>query len=654
MELRPGLFFMVAAIVLGANPRDHVFATVPEPTTSANLKGMRLLDLAGERHQVFENVGVKATVLVFLSQECPICVQYMPELQRLFERWSKEPVAFFGVLSDPTLARASAVEFQKSYAVGFPLLFDPAGELISLLEPTHVPEAFVVDQGGKIVYRGRIDDLYPEVGKRRPSPTTSELASAVTAVLQGEELKVTRAQPVGCKIQKNAPEIDGDAVTFTRHVAPILYANCTECHRAGEVAPFPLLSYEDAAKRADWLAEVVTDDLMPPWRAADGYGHFVAERRLTAMQRELLVAWAKGGAPKGAEADMPAKPQYAEGWTLGEPDLILDAPHTVTVAAEGPDIFHHFVVPLNLDEDVEVSAVEFRPGNPRVVHHAVLLLDHGGMARERDAKTPEPGYVTSGGTGIPLAGILTVWAPGVTARHLPEGIAVHMPKNADVVVQLHLHPSGKQEEDRSKIGIYFSKTPAKRHVMSRPFIFGPIHIDIPAGESRHEVSASMKLPVDLTMTAVLPHMHMIGKEMKVWATLPDNTEKPLVWIKDWNFNWQDQYVYRDPVQLPKGSTVHVWAWFDNSETNPFNPHRPPIRMMFGEETVDEMCLALFQAVSDDPRAADSIRSNVLLNVFAQLRKPEVTPEYRAHISAKVRELAGPELRATFTGGLIKQ
>ncbi|MFO0946962.1 MAG: redoxin domain-containing protein [Planctomycetota bacterium] len=650
---RLGIFHALVAVVLVGTWTRFCSANKDTTVTSATLKGMRLLDVQGERHQLFDTVGCKATVLVFLSHECPICAQYVPELHRLFDRWSKEPVAFFGVISDPTLSRAKVLDFQKSYSVRFPVLFDPTFELASQFGPTHVPEAFVIDGSGHVVYRGRIDDLYPEAGKRRPSPTTSDLATAVDAILKGEQIKVARTEPVGCKLQRTSPNVKEGSVTFTRHIASILYANCTECHRPGEVAPFALLSYDDAAKRADWIAENVASGAMPPWKAAEDFGHFIAERRLTEKQRELIVAWAKAGAPKGADEDMPSVPAFADGWSLGEPDLVLEAPHVVTVNAEGPDVFHHFVVPLNLPKDRDVAAVEFRPGNPRVVHHAVILLDPAHMARERDAKSPEPGYVTSGGTGIPFAGILNVWAPGVTARYLPEGIAVRLPKTADVVCQLHLHPSGKPEQDRSRIGIYYSKTPATRHIMNRPFVFGPIHIDIPPGESQHEVSASIKLPTDLTMTAVLPHMHMIGKEIKVWATLPDQSETPLIWIKDWNFNWQDQYVYREPIHLPKGSVVHVWGRYDNSQDNPFNPHRPPIRMMFGEETADEMCLALFQATSDNPKAAEAIRANVMLNIFSQLREPSVSTEYRKLLSAKVRELAGPELRATFTGGLIK-
>jgi hypothetical protein len=340
---------------------------------------------------------------------------------------------------------------------------------------------------------------------------------------------------------------------------------------------------------------------------------------------------------------MPPVPVFASGWSLGEPDLVIEAPHSVTVPADGPDIFHHFVVPVEVAEDQTVAAVEFRPGNTRVVHHAVVLLDTSGAARRRDERSPEPGYTTSGGVGAPFAGILNVWAPGVTTHRLPDGVGMALPKEGDILVQLHLHPSGKVETDRSRVGIYFTKKPASRLIMNNPFIFGPLSIDIPAGAKDHEVQAKVTLPVDLTITAVMPHMHLIGREIKVWANAPDGTEIPLIWVKDWNFNWQDQYIYREPIKLPKGSEVHVVGKFDNSNDNPWNPNQPPQRMLFGEETTDEMCLAVFQAIADDPDGSLAVRKTVFNNVMGQINGPSCSPEAREQVMRQIREFASTEL-----------
>ncbi|MGE0534009.1 MAG: hypothetical protein AB7O68_03485 [Pirellulales bacterium] len=336
---------------------------------------------------------------------------------------------------------------------------------------------------------------------------------------------------------------------------------------------------------------------------------------------------------------MPVLPDYPTGWRLGEPDLVFEAPHSVTVPAEGPDQFHHFVIPLDQVEDAVAVAVEFRPGNPRAVHHAIVFVDESGAARRHDAATPEPGFTTETGTVIPLAGVMTIWAPGVTPPVLPQGVGQRLPKGADLVVQLHLHPSGREETDRSRVGIHLTKEPVDRYVSGQPLIFGPLVIDIPPGEQFHEVSAKLKLPVDVTLTAVMPHMHLLGRRLKVWATLPAGDEIPLVWVKNWDFYWQNQYVYREPVRIPKGSTLHVVGSYDNSADNPRNPSQPPRRVMLGEESTNEMCLAIFQAVVDQPSDSDRIRNAVFANAFQQVFNPAVPPDVQQYIGDQLRQLA---------------
>lgn len=434
-------------------------------------------------------------------------------------------------------------------------------------------------------------------------------------------------------------------VTFHRDVTPILYKHCAECHRGGEIAPFPLMSYQDAAKRAEWIVENVTNRRMPPWKAEPGHGDFFGERRMSDEEIATLTAWQKGGAIEGSPSDAPPVPKFATGWGLGEPDVILEAPYDVTVPAEGPDIFHHIVIPLGEAAGREVAAVEFRPGNPRVVHHAVILVDSAGLGRTKDALTPEPGYVTGGGPGVSLSGILTIWAPGVAARRLPSDVAIELPKKGDVIVQLHLHPSGKEEKDRSRVGIYFAKEPAKRHIMSRPFIFGPVTLDIPANEKAHQVEASVKTPVDLWMTAILPHMHYLGKEIRVTAKLPSGEERSMIWIRDWDFNWQDQYVYREPVHLPAGTEVKVVGIYDNSSDNPAQPRTPPARVLFGEETNEEMCLAIFQAIAETPEDSDKVRRALAGNILKQIHDPNVPHDVVDNVVVRLRELGRSELQS---------
>ena len=632
-----------AAVLLITFAPYAVAAPEGETSPSPKLSGQRVVDIAGTRHHLGQDGRVKGSVFVFLSTECPICQQYVPELNRLAKQSADRSIPFFGVVSDPVQLRSDVAAFQKAYRVEFPILFDESGDIARTLRPTHTPEAFLIDGQDRVLYRGRIDDLYPKIGQRQLTATSHELASAVDSICNGSSISASRTEPVGCRFERHSSPSTDEKVTFTRHIAPIMYANCTECHRPGEVAPFSLISYEDASKRADWLAEVIDKGSMPPWRAAEGYGHFLEERRLSATQKELIAKWAATGASKGNEADLPVLPEYPNGWQLGEPDLVLEAPHSVTTPAEGPDLFHHFVVPLNLPEDVDAVAIEFRPGNPRAVHHAIVFLDQSGDGRSRDEKTPEPGFTTSSGTAIALAGVLNIWAPGVTARPLPEGVGIRLPKKTgDILVQLHLHPTGKEEVDRSKVGIYFAKKPVTRHIMERPFVYGPLMIDIAPGDRAKEFAASIKVPVDMTLIGVLPHMHLIGREMKVWAELPSRKIEPLVWIKDWNFYWQDQYIYQQPIRIPKDSVIHVTGVYDNSEGNPLNPSHPPKRILLGEESTDEMCLALFQTVVEKQSDSLTLRNSVLFNAMAQISDKKVPLDVRNHTARALRQTASRE------------
>ncbi len=312
---------------------------------------------------------------------------------------------------------------------------------------------------------------------------------------------------------------------------------------------------------------------MPPWKPEPGFGEFHDERRLTDEEIKTIADWAKAGAPEGNPKDLPPTPKFPEGWQLGKPDLVLEAPAPFDIPASGPDVYRCFVIPIPIDEDRTVAAVEFRPGNRKVVHHALFFLDSTGAARKKDEADPGPGYASFGGPGILPTGSLGGWAPGAMPRKLPEGMGRPLRKGSDLVLQVHYHPDGKPEADQSLVGIYFTKTPARQIVAG--LAVRSRDIDIPAGESRHHVAAeSAPLPVDAKAVGITPHMHYIGKEMKVVAETPDGKTIPLIWIKDWDFNWQGQYQYRSPVALAKGTVIKLDAYYDNSAENPRNPSQP--------------------------------------------------------------------------------
>lgn len=386
------------------------------------------------------------------------------------------------------------------------------------------------------------------------------------------------------------------APTFNKDIAPLIYQNCTACHRPGEVAPFTLLTYNDVAKRSQTIAKVIEKRVMPPWKAEPGHQHYLDERRLTDAQIALFQQWVAGGLKEGDAADLPVPPKFSEGWALGEPDLILDPGEDYTLGAEGRDVYRCFVIPTQFAEERYVSAVEVRPGNRRVVHHVIVHLDTSGKARELDAKDPGPGYTTGGGVGFPSAGQLAGWAPGNLSRKLPDGLGSYVPKGADVVLQVHYHKSGKAETDRTKVGLYFTKGPVDKRF--RSFMLASPGLRIPAGESNHTARAVIPIVTDVTLLRVMPHMHLLGHDMKITATFPDGTEQTLVNVPAWDFNWQITYALQEPIKLPRGSRVQLVAHFDNSENNPVNPSRPPRAAHWGEQTTDEMCLAFLYYTAD--------------------------------------------------------
>jgi hypothetical protein len=605
-----------------------------------DLRELAMLDARGARHALAANPQQTGTVFVFVSADCPISRQYVPELNRLAKAAESHKISFYGVLSDASVTRVEAVKFGEEFHLAFPLLFDASQEMAGLFAPRIVPEAFLVDAGGNVRYHGRIDDLYSDIDKKRTEPSRRDLLEAMTALAAARPIAVPQTEPVGCPFE--GPKADGTktSVTYNRDIAPILFAQCAECHHPGEVAPFSLLSYHDAAKRADGLARVTGRRVMPPWKADIHYGEFLDERRLTERQIALIKTWAANGAPEGDAADLPPQPKFSSDWRLGPPDLVAEVPVPFTVPADGPDIFQHFVIPLNLTKDQTLVAFEFRPGNRSVVHHAIVAVDTSGGARLRDAQTPEPGWRTSGSIDASITGILGVWTPGMTPRFYSDNVGVALDKKADVVVQLHMHPTGKKEVDRSKIALYFAKKPVKSIMSRRPLLLGTLIIEVPPGKTRYRTGSSVTLPVDLTLSSVFPHMHLIGKEMKITATLPDKSTKPLIWIKDWNFYWQDSYVYQEPVHLPKGTRIDVEAYYDNSAQNPFNPSSPPKRVLFGNDTTDEMCFALFQGVADEPGAGRRLGMSMMKSFMEQWNTAPLSPDARTKIFAEAMKLFG--------------
>ncbi len=403
----------------------------------------------------------------------------------------------------------------------------------------------------------------------------------------------------------------GESVTFNKHVAPILWKHCADCHHKGAVAPFALVTYKDAAKRADFIRTITASRRMPPWRAEPGHGPFENERRLSDDELQSRAKWAEAGAPEGDPKDLRAPPAFPEGWQLGKPDLVLTMPASFAVPATGPDVYRCFVIPLPAGEEKTVAAVEFHPGNPRVIHHASFFLDDKGQARRKEKETADgqPGYASFGGPGFAPAGGLGGWGLAALPRFLPEGTGMLLPKGCDLVLQIHYHPTGKEEIDHSELGVYFSRRPVTRFLTT--LSARTTDLAISPGAKRHPVvCASQPLPCDVTVLTVTPHMHFLGREISAAAVLPGGKTLPLVGIKDWDFHWHERYQFKAPLRLPKGTVVGVEAFYDNSSDNPKNTNSPPKLVRYGNNLTDEMVSCQLEVVADsraDLKALQAMR-----------------------------------------------
>jgi hypothetical protein len=376
-------------------------------------------------------------------------------------------------------------------------------------------------------------------------------------------------------------------VTFSKHIAPIFLRRCATCHRPGQSAPFSLLSYADAAKRAKQIGKVTREHIMPPWLPEPGCCDFAEERVLEADELGLIGQWIAEGAVEGNPADL-LPPKWTEGWQLGEPDLVIRMSEPYPIEAAGSDIYRNFVIPIPSSTRRYVKAVEFQPGNWKVVHHAAMKLDRTRQSRRRDENETGPGFA---GMNFPESaenpgGHFLNWQPGKLPYLLPEEFAWTLEPDSDLVLQLHLQPTGKPETVQSSIGFYFSPTaPTKA---SFKLVFDWPAIDIAPGVTNYLITDRYVLPTDVDAVAVFPHAHYLATEMRADATLPDRSTKTLLHIRQWDFNWQGDYRYASPIFLPKGTTITMQFSYDNSTNNARNPSHPPKRVRTGWQTTDEM------------------------------------------------------------------
>jgi Flp pilus assembly protein TadD len=441
--------------------------------------------------------------------------------------------------------------------------------------------------------------------------------------------------------------IGAEPPTFSKNIAPIIFERCAPCHRPGEAAPFSLLSYADVRKRGALIVQVTRQRYMPPWMPEPGYGDFADSLRLSDSQIDTLARWVSQGMAEGDPADLPPAPRFTQGWQLGTPDMIVRMSQVYHLKAAAGDVFRNFVLPVNLKETKYVRAFELRPGNKRVVHHANVIIDRSRLLRRRDGEDGQPGFggmdVITEVTGEfdPDSHFL-FWKPGSPVQQEPANMPWKLDPGSDLIVNLHLQPSGKPEIVDAELGLYFTAEAPSLH----PMLLQLEHdgaLDIPPGSRSFAVTDHLKLPADVSLLAVYPHAHFLGKQVDAWAELPDGKRLSLLKIDHWDINWQASYRYRQPIALPAGTTVAMRICYDNTAENPRNPHNPPKEVRAGNRSDDEMghvwlqVLPTSSTIDEDPRL-------ILQQALMRRRIEKYPADFVAHfnLGAALQQLGRPE------------
>jgi tetratricopeptide (TPR) repeat protein len=412
--------------------------------------------------------------------------------------------------------------------------------------------------------------------------------------------------------QQTPPQRDAAPlpVTFNRDIAPILFRTCARCHRPGEAGPFSLLTYADAKSHARQIAAVTKRRFMPPWLPEPGQLKFADELRLSDNEIARIQAWAEQGTVEGNPSDLPPMPKFVEGWQLGKPDVVLKAAKSYALPASGSDNYWNFVFRAPVDRTRWLKAMEIRPGDKRLVHHANVLVD-GQQNGRRQEQEPGAGFagmeLTIESEAFDPDSHFLFWKPGSIPYVEPDGMALRLDKDTDLILNTHLQPSGKPETIQPTLGLYFTDKPATLHPILLQ-LENDRMLDIPAGDNHFVATDEFTLPVDVDLLAIYPHAHYLGKDLQALAKFPNGRSETLIHIPDWNLSWQAVYRYAQPVKLPKGTTILMNFAYDNSDRNVRNPNDPPQRVLAGNRAVDEMAHLWLQVLpqnspqeKDDPR-----------------------------------------------------
>ena len=550
-----------------------------------------LLEAAdGRRVRLEEEVaGRTLTVLAFTSTGCPITKLLAPRLARYEKQYRPRGVRFLGI--DPNIQDSAAeiATFAKDAGIEFPILLDPQHVVTDRLGVTRTTEVFVLDADFHLLYRGAVDDQY-SVGAQKPAPTNDYLIDALESGLAGETIDEARTDAPGCLIGRVADE--GSTVTYWRDVAPILWRNCVECHRPGQPGPMELLDYEDAKGWAAAVAEVTGKGVMPPWHADPRHGRFKNARGLTETEKTTFARWSTGGTKEGARADAPmAAPAFEDPeWAIGKPDLVVELPEEQKVPAEGVVAYRYIPVDPHLDHDVWVQRIEIRPSARAVTHHVMAFLVPPGVEPMKALNDQEEAFGT-----LQFAACV----PGGRPIVLQDGHGKFVRVGSKFLFQLHYAPNGKAAVDRTRMALVYSRVPVV--VEAKNYAIIDARISIPPFDDAATFTAEHAFKEPVLLTSLSPHMHLRGRSFRFELERKGSPASILLDVPKYDFNWQHDYRFEEPLSLQPGDKLRITATFDNSSANPHNPD-PKKRVGWGDQTFEEMMVGFISFDVDAKQA----------------------------------------------------
>ena len=553
------------------------------------------LEIDGKQHSLSEFNDRKLVVVAMTSTSCPLSKKYLPTLVELAKKYSAQGVEFIAVNCVPTDNADAMQSAAKSLGAAALYVHDADEILARQVGAMTTTDVLVLDPARTVVYHGAIDDQYG-IGYALEAPRHTFLATALDALLAGKTPEISATAAPGCTLDHETVDSAATATTYHNRISRIVQQNCIECHRTGGVGPFPLETYADVVAHAPMIRDVIERGSMPPWFAAKPEaGHasiWANDRSLSEADKIDMTTWIKGSRTEGDASDAPIPRTFADEWTLGKPDYVVQLPKPIAIKATGTMPYQFVKTETTLAEDKWVQGYEILPTDRSVVHHVLVNVHEKGAGKIRDSEEGIGGYWAA-------------YVPGNAGQAYPDGFARKLPAGATVSYQIHYTPSGEATEDQLKMGLIFAKSEPKYIVTTIPL--ADPDLNIPPGEANHIETITRPVPVDINVMAYMAHMHVRGKAFKFELTTPDGKTETLLDIPRYDFNWQLRYDYREPKVIPKGSRVKVTAVFDNSDGNPANPDSTKT-VHWGQQTYEEMLIGYVETYAPVGEQKPTMRS----------------------------------------------